>query len=137
MPTRAHRWDAGLDLYTPVDVTVPGSSWADDNPGVELGAVIIDTGVHIGLGHRFVGMVKSKSGLNANNDLFTEGVIDAEYTGSIKVKIHNAGAEPYHFSAGEKIAQLVILRCRRPKLKAVGHLKKTKRGANGFGSTGR
>lgn len=24
MPTRAHVYDAGLDLYTPVDVTVPG-----------------------------------------------------------------------------------------------------------------
>ena len=23
MPTRAHPWDAGMDLYTPVDVNIP------------------------------------------------------------------------------------------------------------------
>ena len=38
MPTRAHETDAGLDLYSPVSVTIE-----------PRGAVSVDTGVHIEL----------------------------------------------------------------------------------------
>ena len=34
LPTRVHEWDAGLDLYTPEDVTVvrktPAKTWVGD-----------------------------------------------------------------------------------------------------------
>lgn len=135
-PVRAHTWDAGLDLFTPVEAIVPN---ATSYPfyGVELGAVTIDTGVHVEIPEGYVGFIKSKSGLNVNHGLTAEGVIDAHYTGSIRVKIYNNKATPYLFKAGDKIAQLVILPCLLPELELVDSLEETDRGDAGFGSTGR
>ena len=69
--------------------------------------------------------------------LTAEGVIDAHYTGSIVVKLYNHTHDPYHFKAGDKIAQLVILPCVLPPLELVDSLDETDRGDKGFGSTGR
>lgn len=143
MPTRAHPWDAGLDLYTPHDITVPGTRVLGYNPvdnveAVEVGSATIDTGVHMEIPEGCVGFIKSKSGLNVKHGLTADhGVIDAHYTGSIAVKIYNHTAKPYFFKAGDKIAQLVILPCVLPPLELVDSLEETDRGANGFGSTGR
>lgn len=138
MPTRAHPYDAGLDLYTPVDVTIPRSEAG--NTGifdVAVGSAVIDTGVHLQIPESCVGFIKSKSGLNVNHGLTAEGVIDCGYTGSIRVKLYNHTTEPYHFKAGDKIAQLVILPCVLLPLEEVDSLEPTKRGNGGFGSTGR
>ena len=136
MPTRAHPWDAGLDLYAPVDVTVPNSMMFPFDE-IKLGSVTIDTGVHMEIPEGYVGFIKSKSGLNVNHGLTAEGVIDAHYTGSIRVKLYNHKHTPYSFKAGDKIAQLVILPCVMPHLELVDSLEETDRGDNGFGSTGR
>ena len=138
LPTRAHPWDAGLDLYTPDDVIVPRSEIG--NIGlfdVDIGSVTIDTGVHIEIPEGYVGFIKSKSGLNVKHGLTAEGVIDSHYTGSIAVKLYNHNYEAYRFKAGDKIAQLVILKCELPELEVVDHLEETDRGDGGFGSTGR
>ena len=136
MPTRAHPWDAGLDLFTPVDATVPTAILLPfDN--IKLGSVTIDTGVHMEIPEGYVGFIKSKSGLNVNHGLTAEGVIDAHYTGSIRVKLYNHAAKNYYFKAGDKIAQLVILPCVMPHLELVDSLEETDRGDGGFGSTGR
>ena len=137
MPTRAHTWDAGLDLYTPVDVDVPETRYSEFWEEVEIGYAIIDTGVHVEIPEGCVGFIKSKSGLNVKHGLTAEGVIDAHYTGSIVVKLYNHTSEPYLFKAGDKIAQLVILPCVLPPLELVESLEKTDRGEKGFGSTGR
>ena len=143
MPTRAHEWDAGLDLYTPYDTCVPGnrvsvSGYDGSGSGSFcIGSNVIDTGVHVEIPEGYVGLIKSKSGLNVNHGLVGEGVIDAHYTGSIKVKLYNHESEWYHFKAGDKIAQLVIVPCLLPELELVDSLEETDRGDNGFGSTGR
>ena len=127
MPTRAHSTDAGLDLRTPFDVAVPARS-----------SVTIDTGVHIEIYHGLVGMLKSKSGLNVKHNITCEGVIDAGYTGSIVAKLYNNGDEDYHFKAGDKITQLVIMPVYIPnELQLVDNFEETERGDNGFGSSGR
>ena len=146
MPTRAHPWDAGLDLYTPVDITIPATEtrYALDpwNPGPPIlqtivGAATIDTGVHVEIPEGYVGFIKSKSGLNVKHGLTADGVIDAHYTGSMAVKLYNHTHELYRFKAGDKIAQLVILPCVMPHLELVDSLEETDRGDAGFGSTGR
>lgn len=126
MPIRAHETDAGLDLMSPVDVTVFGQSSA-----------IIDTGVHIELPKNTVGMLKSKSGLNTKHSIVSEGVIDEGYSGSIQVKLYNHGHFPYCVKRGDKITQLVVMPCKYVKLEVVDELEETDRGDNGFGSTGR
>lgn len=126
MPTRAHSTDAGLDLYSPFDVMIMSNASA-----------VIDTGVHVELPPGSVGFLKSKSGLNVRHGIWGEGVIDAGYTGSIRVKLYNHGGDTYKIRRGDKITQLVILPVILPDLEQVEMLEDTDRGANGFGSTGR
>lgn len=143
MPTRAHPWDAGLDLYAPWDVTVPGctiTGWIKSfvlGGSADVGCATIDTLVHAQIPEGYVGFIKAKSGLNVKHGLTCTGVIDAHYTGSIRVKLYNHTRHPYHFKAGDKIAQLVILKCELPELELVDSLEETDRGDGGFGSTGR
>lgn len=131
MPKRAHELDAGYDLFTPVDIVVPGGY-----SGV-TGCAVVDTGVHVEIPEGYVGFLKSKSGLNVKLGLFGEGVIDAGYTGSIKVKLYNTKAENHTFKRGDKIIQMVLLPIFTPELELADTLGETERGNNGFGSTGR
>lgn len=131
LPTRAHDADAGLDLYTPESfILLPDREQ-------ELDYEVIDTGVHVEIPEGFVGMIKSKSGLNVNDGIVAEGVIDAGYTGSIKVKLYLLGKNEKYFDRGDKIAQLVILPIVTPAPVVVNKFAQTERGDNGFGSTGR
>ena len=127
VPSRAHDTDAGMDLRTPVAVTVPAH-----------GSAVIDTGVHVQLPANTVGMLKSKSGLNVKHGITSEGVIDSGYTGSIKVKLYSHGDDDYVFMPGDKITQLVILPLAYVgELEQVSELDDSDRGDSGFGSTGR
>ena len=50
--------------------------------------------------------------------------------------LYNASRSDYTVHAGDRIAQLVIARVERPQVEAVVSLSDSKRGGNGFGSTG-
>ena len=117
MPTRAHDTDAGLDLYCMDKIVFiqPQS------------AAVFDTGVHIELPPDTVGMIKSKSGLNVNHGLTSEGVIDVGYTGSIKVKLYNHSSKGYTVRRGDKISQLVVMPIIIPTLEVVEELAATER----------
>lgn len=132
MPVRAHEDDAGLDLRAPYPFTVGGCT-----PIGGPGKATIDTGVHVSIPEGYVGLLTSKSGLNVKANIVGTGTIDAGYTGSIKVKLYNLGPDPYHFEAGDKIIQLVILPILTPELEQVEELDETDRGGDGFGSTGK
>jgi dUTP pyrophosphatase len=127
MPTRAHPYDAGLDLYAMEEFFVPQKQ-----------SVTVDTGVHVEIPEGYVGLIKSKSGLMTRSCITTDGTIDSHYTGSIKVCLLNH-SDVFHryFEAGDKIAQLVIVPCLLPRLELVDSLEDTDRGDCGFGSTGR
>lgn len=128
-PTRAHLFDAGLDLYAKMDmepVAIP--AW---------GMRVIDTGVHFQIPKHFAGFVKSRSGLMCKHSITTDGVIDSDYTGSVRVALFNHSEFAYIVEPGEKIAQLVIVPCCLPPLEEVETLEETDRGNKGFGSTGK
>jgi dUTP pyrophosphatase len=55
----------------------------------------------------------------------------------VKVILINLGKEPFVVKRGERIAQMIIAPVTRAKLEMVDQLDETKRGAGGFGSTGR
>ena len=127
MPEYAHFGaDAGADIRTPIPVTVMPHS-----------AVIIDTGIHVEIPEGCVGMIKSKSGLNVNKSILSEGVIDSGYTGTIRIKLYNHGEQTVTFERGDKVTQLVILPFLAGEFEQVDSLDDTDRGAGGFGSTGR
>lgn len=129
LPTRAHQFDAGLDLYakTTMNATaIPPHSMA-----------VIDTGVHVQIPQHFAGLVKSRSGLMVKTMITTDGVIDADYTGAVHVALFNHGDCEYVVAPGEKIAQMVIVPCCLPPLEVTDSLGSTGRDDNGFGSTGK
>lgn len=124
-PTRAHSTDAGLDLYSTDNVIIKSGE-----------SHTFDTGVHMEIPAGYVGMLKSKSGLNVKHGITNEGVIDAGYTGSIAVKLYNHGKFPVYIQKGMKISQIVIMPIITPDLELVDSLDETERGNGGFGSTG-
>ena len=125
MPDRAHIPDAGTDLYTPVDFVLQGNSHKT-----------IDTGVHIEIPYGYVCMVKSKSGLMLEG-IVTDGTVDSGYTGSIRVVLFNHSNYNRDFKAGDKIAQIVIMKIVAPTFVRVEKVNGGDRGDSGFGSTGR
>lgn len=125
-PSRAHDTDAGIDLRTPVAVTVPAH-----------GSVVIDTKTHVELPQGCAGLIVSKSGLNVKHGLVTTGLIDEGYTGSILVRIYNHSDEDYSFDAGDKVTQLVVIPVRYEPLEIVDSIDGGERGDSGFGSTGK
>ena len=127
-PTRAHSTDAGLDLYALHPATIP--------PGQRQ---LVGTGVHVAIPPGYVGMICPRSGLAHKYGLTVlnaPGIIDAGYTGEIKVNLHNAGPGFSGVNAGERIAQLVITPIADAQLERVDTLDTTERGDNGHGSTG-
>ena len=125
MPTRAHEHDVGYDLYSREDVMI-----------LERGKHKFDTGVHVAIPVGYAGMIKSKSGLNVNQNITSDGVIDPDYTGSICVKLYNNGDRPVRIREGQKISQLVIMPVITPELELTDSMEETERGNGGFGSTG-
>lgn len=126
MPVRAHAWDAGIDILTPYFFALKAGS-----------SFVIDSGVHVEIPEGYVGLLKSKSGLNVWNGIVSEGVIDAGYTGSIRVKLYNHSETDYTFQRGDKITQLLIVPIETPVLKQVDKINGSERGDGGFGSTGK
>ena len=126
MPEYAHDTDAGADLRSPVSFSIVAGD-----------SVTVDTGVHVEIPAGCVGMLKSKSGLNVKHGIVSEGVIDAGYTGSIRVKLYNHGFDAFQVNKGDKISQLVIMPVHHATFEQVDGLEETPRGNGGFGSTGR
>ena len=93
LPTRAHPWDAGLDLYSTEDGYIRCNQSRTFN-----------TGTHIAIPEGCVGLVKSKSGLMCNHGIITDGTIDAHYTGPIKVCLFNHGGSKYEVKKGVRIS---------------------------------
>ena len=126
MPTRAFDTDGGLDLYAREKQIVCAKESA-----------VFDTGVHIELPEGTAGLLVSKSGLNIKNGLTSEGLIDVNYSGSIRVKLYNNSGYDYVVNKGDKISQLVIIPILTPVLELVDELEIKGRGNRGFGSSGK
>ena len=128
LPQYAHPNDAGLDLFAVEEQTLePGESQ------------LIPTGISIELPPGTEAQVRPRSGLALKHQitvLNTPGTIDAGYRGEIGVILINHGKTQFKVSPGMKIAQLVIASVIHAEIEAVEQLSSTKRGDNGFGSTG-
>lgn len=127
VPVRAHKEDAGLDLFATESKIIHAFSMET-----------FDTGVHVEIPEGYYGRLESKSGLNVKYGIFCPGgTIDSGYSGSMVVALYNGTAENYLVHKGDKICQLVICPCETPNVEIVESIKAGDRGDNGFGSTGR
>lgn len=129
MPTKAHETDAGYDIYSPTNFYIK-----------PRGSRVIDTKVHMMIPNGYVGMIKSKSGLNVKEGISSEGVIDSGFSNSITAKLYNNSDETRYFYEGQKITQIVLLPIPDVELilvDTVEELGTSERQNNGIGSSGK
>lgn len=129
LPLRAHPGDAGADLFSVEEVTIPPGERRD-----------VGTGIALAIPAGYGGFVQPRSGLAFKHGIMvvnSPGLIDAGYRGEVRVSLYNSAAVAFPIKVGERIAQLVIQRVEEPVYMAAEELPDTGRGAGGFGSSGR
>jgi dUTP pyrophosphatase len=129
LPTRAYDGDAGLDLY------------ALESSRLEPGErAAVRTGIAVEIPPGQAGLVLPRSGLAARHGIAlvnAPGLIDAGYRGELRVLLLNTDrAETFEIAAGDRIAQLVLVRIEAPAVLEVDELAASERGGGGFGSSG-
>jgi dUTP pyrophosphatase len=127
IPTHAHTWDAGLDLYSVEDVVLrPGeikrirSGWAFEIP----------EGYYV--------EIYNRSGLSSKNQvvIISSRIIDSPYRGEIFVPMKNIGDQIVSIMKNTKYAQIILKKRIDVTFEEVDELSETDRGSGGFGSTG-
>jgi dUTP pyrophosphatase len=130
LPSAQHPGDAGLDLRALADVKV--------GPGERA---MVPTGVAVAIPRGFAGLVLPRSGLASKSGLTlanSPGLIDSGYRGEVVCAVVNLDRDtPVLVSAGDRIAQLVIVGLPAIDPAWVIELPDSERGEGGFGSTGR
>lgn len=137
-PVRANPSDAGLDVfYCPSEETkilkIPAGE-----------SVVVETGLKFGVPHGFMLEVKNRSSMAAKKQLIVGAcIIDPGYNGELMVNLNNIGNHDRTISAGDKIAQVVMVpiihfRARKIMTDTLydNPICISNRGTGGFGSTG-
>lgn len=126
LPTRGSDRAAGLDIYACSGGIIYGMT-----------RYKIQTGIAFEIPTGYYGQILPRSGLALRDGIMTmAGVIDNDYRGELAVVLFNSDDEPFTYSAGDRIAQMVLL----PYLHVPvieGDMSATSRGNGGLGSTGR
>lgn len=132
IPTKAHRTDAGFDLYACLEesIYIPPHQ-----------TVMIPTGFAWEIPEGYFGGIYARSGLATKENLRPAncvGVVDSSYRGEVIVAVHNdSNGYIRQISPNEKIAQMIIHSCVECNLTEAEKLSSTERGIGGFGSTGK
>ena len=132
LPSYATENSSGMDLHSTVKphvVLAPGCR------------ACISTGIAISVPNGYEAQIRPRSGLALKfgiTVLNTPGTIDADYRGEIMVILINLGSEEYTIKYGDRIAQMVISQVTYAVWDQVENFdnEMTKRGTQGFGSTG-
>ena len=130
IPTRGSVYSAGYDLYACLENNV------EIKPGE---TVKVPTGIAIEIPNGYVGLIFARSGIAIKKNLAPAnkvGVCDSDYRGEYLVALKNGGSQTQIVKNKDRIAQLVIVPILDVSFKEVESLTETKRGENGFGSTG-
>jgi len=97
---------------------------------------MVETGIAIGLPEGTYGRLAARSGMARKMGIAVGGgVIDADYTGEVKVILRNHGEADCVFKAGDRIAQLIVEKVANADAMEVHDLGVTERGNMGFGSS--
>jgi len=141
LPVRAHKTDAGIDLYY-----CPKGDRANNiqEEGLAIHAresVLIPTGIRVEIPYGYMLEIKNKSGIAFKRQLIVGAcVVDSGYDGEIFVNLHNIGLGTQLLRAGEKVAQAImipIVHCKIEEVDTDQFLNfHSSRGKGGFGSTG-
>lgn len=121
---------AGLDLCADVSASLTLAPMA---------RALVPTGLSFAFPDGFEGQIRPRSGLAFRHGvtvLNSPGTIDSDYRGEVQVLLVNLGTEPFVVARGDRIAQLVVAPVARAAVVEVETLPGSKRGSDGFGSTG-
>jgi dUTP pyrophosphatase len=129
LPRYAHAGpfgDLAADLYAVSGVTLDAGM-----------TMPVATGVAMEFPSSHGALVEDRSGLAMRGVTTLAGVIDPGYRGEIKVVMTNLSTAAVEIKAGDRIAQLRIVRRIEAQFDEVSELIEATRGVAGFGSTGR
>jgi len=129
LPHYAHgpQEDAGMDLCAVERVVL--------SPGLARG---VPTGIAIELPSGYEAQVRPRSGMALKHSITVNlGTIDPGYRGEIRVVMFNLSAGDYVIEKGDRIAQLIVARYEPVEWEEGDELGESRRGAGGFGSSGR
>ncbi len=128
LPAVAHAGqDLGYDLYASEATTISARGMAK-----------VKTGIAIEFTSGHGALLRDRSSMASRGLAVTAGVIDAGYRGEIQVIMHNLSDQDVFIAAGDKIVQMIpVLPQTNFPVEEVDDLTETKRGAGGFGSTGK
>ncbi|HTM14706.1 MAG TPA: dUTP diphosphatase [Bryobacteraceae bacterium] len=129
LPHYAHgpQEDAGMDLCAVERVVL--------SPGLARG---VPTGIAIELPSGYEAQVRPRSGMALKHSITVNlGTIDPGYRGEIRVVMFNLSAGDYVIEKGDRIAQLIVARYEPVEWEESDQLGESRRGAGGFGSSGR
>ena len=132
LPTYATDSAAGMDLINVLEK--PLTLKPGERAKVPTGLIMV-----LPLGYE--GQVRPRSGLAAKHGITLTncvGTVDSDYRGELCCLMINLGNESYTIQPGERIAQLIISPVVHVGTEFIDKIpEETKRGAGGFGSTGK
>lgn len=103
------------------------------------GIALLPTGFAMALPPGYEAQVRPRSGLAVKHGIGlinAPGTIDSDYRGEVKIAVINFGQSPYTIRRGDRVAQMVINRVCRGRIRVVESLEETDRSGGGFGHTG-
>jgi dUTP pyrophosphatase len=137
-----HQGDSGLDLFCIVDETILPGEISFVDLGIRCGLKSLNPNPidwiknkSVWKYHSYFVMPRSslaKTPLIMKNSI---GLIDANYTGSIKIPLMNISTEPYRIHKGDRLVQLIRSDLNPIHFQLVNTIRQTTRGSGGFGST--
>ena len=101
---------------------------------------LIPTGLCLEIPEGFEVQIRPRSGLALREHitlLNSPATIDSDYRGEVMVMLFKAAGVPCVIGHGDRIAQMLVTPVRQAAFIQTDSLSETKRGAGGFGSTGR
>lgn len=101
---------------------------------------LIPTGLYLEIPGGYEAQIRPRSGLALKKGitvLNTPGTIDADYRGEIGILLVNLSNDDFIINDGERICQMIISKHEQVIWEEVDVLNETKRGAGGFGHTGK
>ncbi|HUN69194.1 MAG TPA: dUTP diphosphatase [Burkholderiales bacterium] len=132
LPHYASAGAAGLDLRACLEAALtlmPGDSQ------------LVPAGISIHIGDAgFAALILPRSGLGAKHGIVLGnlvGLIDSDYQGQVFISVWNRGKAAFTIQPMDRIAQLVVVPVQQVEFNVVEEFGASRRGAGGFGSTGK
>lgn len=125
VPAQGYSGDAGWDLYTLENFSVP--------PGALINT---RTGIRIAMDEGYFGRITARSSTIKTGLVVLEGIIDNGWRGELLIRVYNIGLTTIDIRKGTRLAQLIVHTIHPAQWVLCKNLPKSTRGNKGFGSSG-